>query len=293
METMTVILDGKALANKMQANLANEVVDWKSKGYRIPKLVVILIGEDSASKVYVKNKEKSAQKIGFHSVVRRLDEAVSEAELLDIIAEYNQDETVDGILVQLPLPKHIDEENVLLAIDPKKDVDGFHPLNVGKLFVGDPDMHPCTPFGIITLLKEYNIELVGKKVVIIGRSNIVGKPLMHMMLNEDATVTITHSKTKNLKEETLTADVLVAAIGQAEFITSDYVKEGAVVIDVGMNRNSDGKLVGDVDFEDVLPKVSAITPVPGGVGPMTITMLMEQTMYQGRKHCGEESHDNK
>lgn len=287
METMAVILDGKALANKMQEDLANEVTEWKNKGYRIPTLVVILIGEDSASKVYVKNKEKSAQKIGFNSIVRRLDDSIKEEELLLIIESYNQDDSVDGILVQLPLPKHIDEEKVLLAIDPRKDVDGFHPLNVGKLFVGDPDMHPCTPYGIITLLKEHQIDLVGKKVVIIGRSNIVGKPLMHMMLNEDATVTIAHSKTKNLKDETLTADVLVAAIGQAEFITSDYVKEGAVVVDVGMNRNSEGKLVGDVDYQDVLPKVSAITPVPGGVGPMTITMLMEQTMNQGRKHCGE------
>ncbi|MGX6970606.1 bifunctional methylenetetrahydrofolate dehydrogenase/methenyltetrahydrofolate cyclohydrolase FolD [Vagococcus bubulae] len=284
---MAVILDGKALANKMQEDLANEVTEWKNKGYRIPTLVVILIGEDSASKVYVKNKEKSAQKIGFNSIVRRLDDSIKEEELLLIIESYNQDDSVDGILVQLPLPKHIDEEKVLLAIDPRKDVDGFHPLNVGKLFVGDPDMHPCTPYGIITLLKEHQIDLVGKKVVIIGRSNIVGKPLMHMMLNEDATVTIAHSKTKNLKDETLTADVLVAAIGQAEFITSDYVKEGAVVVDVGMNRNSEGKLVGDVDYQDVLPKVSAITPVPGGVGPMTITMLMEQTMNQGRKHCGE------
>lgn len=288
METMTVILDGKALANKMQEDLANEVTEWKNKGYRIPTLVVILIGEDSASKVYVKNKEKSAQKIGFNSIVRRLDITIKEEDLLSIIESYNQDDSVDGILVQLPLPKHIDEEKVLLAIDPRKDVDGFHPLNVGKLFVGDPDMHPCTPYGIITLLKEHNIQLAGKKVVIIGRSNIVGKPLMHMMLNEDATVTIAHSKTKNLKDETLTADVLVAAIGQAEFITSDYVKEGAVVVDVGMNRNSEGKLVGDVDYQDVLPKVSAITPVPGGVGPMTITMLMEQTMNQGRKYCGEE-----
>ncbi|UUV97966.1 bifunctional methylenetetrahydrofolate dehydrogenase/methenyltetrahydrofolate cyclohydrolase FolD [Vagococcus luciliae] len=285
---MTVILDGKALANKMQEDLANEVTEWKNKGYRIPTLVVILIGEDSASKVYVKNKEKSAQKIGFNSIVRRLDITIKEEDLLSIIESYNQDDSVDGILVQLPLPKHIDEEKVLLAIDPRKDVDGFHPLNVGKLFVGDPDMHPCTPYGIITLLKEHNIQLAGKKVVIIGRSNIVGKPLIHMMLNEDATVTIAHSKTKNLKNETLTADVLVAAIGQAEFITSDYVKEGAVVVDVGMNRNSEGKLVGDVDYQDVLPKVSAITPVPGGVGPMTITMLMEQTMNQGRKYCGEE-----
>lgn len=290
---MTVILDGKALAEKMQQNLANEVADWKNKGYRIPKLVVILIGEDSASKVYVKNKEKSAQKIGFHSEVKRLDETVSEDELLKIINEYNEDDSVDGILVQLPLPKHIDEEKVLLAIDPKKDVDGFHPFNVGKLFVGDPDMHPCTPYGIITLLKEHDINLSGKKVVIIGRSNIVGKPLMHMMLNEDATVTLAHSKTADLKQETLSADVLVAAIGQAEFITADYVKEGAVVIDVGMNRNSEGKLVGDVDYQSVLDKVSAITPVPGGVGPMTITMLMEQTMNQGRKNRGEVTNDDK
>lgn len=282
-------LDGRQLADKMQLELQEEVSRWSENNQRLPKLVVILVGEDTASQVYVRNKEKAAKKIGILSEVVKLNDTISEKELLSLIATYNADDTVDGLLVQLPLPKQINEEHVLLAIDPKKDVDGFHPMNVGKLFVGSPNMMPCTPFGIVTLLKENGVVLAGKKVVIIGRSNIVGKPLMHLLLQEDATVTIAHSKTKDLKAETLTADILVVAIGQAEMITADYIKPGAVVVDVGMNRNHEGKLVGDVNFSEVEPIASFVTPVPGGVGPMTITMLMEQTVRQVREENQKRS----
>ncbi|MFW7433270.1 bifunctional methylenetetrahydrofolate dehydrogenase/methenyltetrahydrofolate cyclohydrolase [Vagococcus carniphilus] len=275
-------LDGRLLANQLQEKLKQEVSEWKLKGQRLPKLVVILIGEDVGSQVYVRNKEAAAKKIGFHSQVDRLPETTSEEELLKRITQYNEDQQIDGILVQLPLPKHIDEERILLAIDASKDVDGFHPLNMGKLFIGQPDKLPCTPYGIMELLRANDIELAGKNAVIIGRSNIVGKPMAQLLLMADATVTITHSRTKNLKEITQNADIIVVAIGQAEFLTADYIKEGAVVIDVGMNRHENGHLVGDVNFENVSPKASYITPVPGGVGPMTITMLMEQTVNNAR-----------
>lgn len=275
-------LDGRLLANQLQEKLKQEVSEWKLKGQRLPKLVVILIGEDVGSQVYVRNKEAAAKKIGFHSQVDRLPETTSEEELLKRITQYNEDQQIDGILVQLPLPKHIDEERILLAIDARKDVDGFHPLNMGKLFIGQPDKLPCTPYGIMELLRANDIELAGKNAVIIGRSNIVGKPMAQLLLMADATVTITHSRTKNLKEITQNADIIVVAIGQAEFLTADYIKEGAVVIDVGMNRHENGHLVGDVNFENVSPKASYITPVPGGVGPMTITMLMEQTVNNAR-----------
>ncbi|MFC6348503.1 bifunctional methylenetetrahydrofolate dehydrogenase/methenyltetrahydrofolate cyclohydrolase [Vagococcus carniphilus] len=275
-------LDGRLLANQLQEKLKQEVSEWKLKGQRLPKLVVILIGEDVGSQVYVRNKETAAKKIGFHSQVDRLPETTSEDELLKRITQYNEDQQIDGILVQLPLPKHIDEERILLAIDASKDVDGFHPLNMGKLFIGQPDKLPCTPYGIMELLRANDIELAGKNAVIIGRSNIVGKPMAQLLLMADATVTITHSRTKNLKEITQNADIIVVAIGQAEFLTADYIKEGAVVIDVGMNRHENGHLVGDVNFENVSPKASYITPVPGGVGPMTITMLMEQTVNNAR-----------
>lgn len=275
-------LDGRLLANQLQEKLKQEVSEWKLKGQRLPKLVVILIGEDVGSQVYVRNKEAAAKKIGFHSQVDRLPETTSEDELLKRITQYNEDQQIDGILVQLPLPKHIDEERVLLAIDASKDVDGFHPLNMGKLFIGQPDKLPCTPYGIMELLRANNIEIAGKNAVIIGRSNIVGKPMAQLLLMADATVTITHSRTKNLKNITQNADIIVVAIGQAEFLTADYIKEGAVVIDVGMNRHENGYLVGDVNFENVSPKASYITPVPGGVGPMTITMLMEQTVNNAR-----------
>ena len=275
-------LDGRLLANQLQEKLKQEVSEWKLKGQRLPKLVVILIGEDVGSQVYVRNKEAAAKKIGFHSQVDRLPETTSEEELLKRITQYNEDQQIDGILVQLPLPKHIDEERILLAIDASKDVDGFHPLNMGKLFIGQPDKLPCTPYGIMELLRANDIEIAGKNAVIIGRSNIVGKPMAQLLLMADATVTITHSRTKNLKNITQNADIIVVAIGQAEFLTADYIKEGAVVIDVGMNRHENGHLVGDVNFENVSPKASYITPVPGGVGPMTITMLMEQTVNNAR-----------
>ncbi|MGY3766527.1 bifunctional methylenetetrahydrofolate dehydrogenase/methenyltetrahydrofolate cyclohydrolase FolD [Vagococcus vulneris] len=280
---MSIILNGRQLADNMQNKLSQEVAQWQEAGKRLPTLVVILVGDDSASQVYVRNKERAVKKIGFHSIVDKLPEATTEAELLNKINVYNDDDTVDGILVQLPLPKHINEEAILLAVDPEKDVDGFHPMNMGKLLMGEPDKIACTPYGIIELLKAYDINISGKQVVIIGRSNIVGKPMGQLMLMNDATVTMTHSKTRNLKELAQTADILVVAIGRAEMVSADYVKTGAVVIDVGMNRNSDGKLVGDVDFVSVSEKAAYITPVPGGVGPMTITMLMEQTMMNGRK----------
>lgn len=279
---MEKILNGRALADKLQDKLKQEVSEWEKQGKRLPKLVVILVGEDVGSQVYVRNKERAAKKIGFHSQVDRLPETTTEEELLQLVKTYNKDEEVDGILVQLPLPKHIDEEKVILTIDSKKDVDGFHPLNMGKLFIGQPDKLPCTPYGIIELLKEYDIEMEGKHAVVIGRSNIVGKPMAQMLLMENATVTITHARTTNLKELTKQADIIVIAIGKAEFLTADYIKEGAVVVDVGMNRHADGHLVGDVKFNEVSQKASFITPVPGGVGPMTISMLMEQTVSNRR-----------
>ena len=278
-----VKLDGRAFADKLQEELKQEVATWKENGKRLPKLVVILVGEDVGSQVYVRNKERAAKKIGFYSQIDRLSDEVTEAELLERIQQYNNDPEVDGILVQLPLPKHIDEEKVILTIDSKKDVDGFHPMNMGKLFIGKPDKMPCTPYGIIRLLKEYNIEMAGKNAVVIGRSNIVGKPMGQLLLMEDATVTITHSRTQNLKEITKQADIVVVAIGRGEFLTADYIKEGAVVVDVGMNRNAEGKLVGDVKFDEVSKKASFITPVPGGVGPMTISMLMDQTVANRRE----------
>ncbi len=275
-------LDGRLLAGQLQEELRKEVSGWKLKGKRLPKLVVILIGEDVGSQVYVRNKEAAAKKIGFLSQVDRLPETTSEKELLKYISKYNEDQQVDGILVQLPLPKHIDEEKILLAIDAKKDVDGFHPLNMGKLFIGKPDKLPCTPYGIMELLKANKVDVAGKNAVIIGRSNIVGKPMAQLLLMNDATVTIAHSKTKNLKELTRNADIIIVAIGQAEYLRADHIKEGAVIIDVGMNRHADGHLVGDVKYDEVSQKASYITPVPGGVGPMTITMLMEQTVNNAR-----------
>ena len=238
---------------------------------------MIVVGENPASQVYVRNKERSAIAAGFRSKVVRLPETIQENELLELIEQYNQDPLWHGILVQLPLPKHIDDEAVLLAIDPTKDVDGFHPLNMGRLWAGNPVMVPSTPAGIMEMFKAYGIELEGKRAVVIGRSNIVGKPMAQLLLAKNATVTLTHSRTHHLAKIAKTADILVVAIGRAKFVTADFVKEGAVVIDVGMNRDEDGKLCGDVDFDAVSPIASHLTPVPGGVGPMTVTMLMEQT----------------
>jgi methylenetetrahydrofolate dehydrogenase (NADP+)/methenyltetrahydrofolate cyclohydrolase len=272
---MAIRLDGKALAAKMQAELAEKTAVLKAKGIT-PGLVVVLVGEDPASQVYVRNKERSANTVGFNSEIIRLPETTTEKELLDLIAELNQDPQWHGILVQLPLPKHIDEEKVLLAISPEKDVDGFHPFNMGQLWAGNGHLKPSTPAGIMALLDEYNIDIEGKRAVIIGRSNIVGKPMAALLLERNATVTIAHSRTQDLPALAKEADILVVAIGRGHFITKDFVKEGAVVVDVGMNRDANGKLIGDVAFDEVSEIASAITPVPGGVGPMTITMLMEQ-----------------
>ncbi len=271
------LIDGKALAAKMQGKLAEKTAQLKEEKGIVPGLVVILVGEDPASQVYVRNKERSALAAGFKSQVVRLAESTTEEELLALIETYNQDADWHGILVQLPLPAHIDEEKVLFAISPEKDVDGFHPTNMGKLWSGHAVMVPSTPAGIMEMFKEYQVDLAGKNAVVIGRSNIVGKPMAQLLMDAHATVTIAHSRTKNLAELARQADILVVAIGRGHFVTKEFVKEGAVVIDVGMNRDENGKLIGDVKFDEVAPVASLITPVPGGVGPMTITMLMEQT----------------
>lgn len=276
---MTQIIDGKALAQKMQSQLAKKVEDLKQEFGIVPGLVVILVGDNPASQVYVRNKERSAIAAGFKSETIRLSESICQEELIQIIHRYNKDESIHGILVQLPLPTHINEKRIILEIDPHKDVDGFHPMNTGHLWSGRPIMVPCTPAGIMEMLSEYQIDLEGKHAVIIGRSNIVGKPMAQLLLDKNATVTLTHSRTRNLSKISSEADVLIVAIGQGHFVTEEYVKDGAVVIDVGMNRDDNGKLIGDVAFEEVSRKASYITPVPGGVGPMTITMLLEQT-YQ-------------
>lgn len=268
------LLDGKALANDILDKLSLKVKQLDTA----PNLVVIQVGNDPASSVYVRNKQRTAKQVGIKSSTINVSEQVTQYQLLEIIDKYNNDASVNGILVQLPLPEHIDEQVILEAISPMKDVDGFHPLNVGKLNIGQKQMIPSTPAGIMELLKANHIELEGKHVVIVGRSNIVGKPMAHLLLEANATVTIAHSRTKNLKQLTQMADILVVAVGQPELITKDYVKTGAVVIDVGINRTESG-LKGDVDFNSVKSKVAAITPVPGGVGPMTIAMLMNQT-YQ-------------
>lgn len=276
------LLNGKELAQKLQQEMTQEVTELKEKGLQ-PGLAVILVGEDPASQVYVRNKERAANNIGMYSVVYRLPETTSEADLIAKIEELNHDDKVHGILVQLPLPKHINEDLVLDTIDPAKDVDGFHPMNLGNLFAGKPTMIPCTPAGIMELIKLSGIDLAGKNAVIIGRSNIVGKPMAHLLLQANATVTICHSKTKDLPKVAKQADVLVVAIGRANFVTADFVKEGAVVIDVGINRDENNKLTGDVKFDEVAPLTSFITPVPGGVGPMTITMLMRQTIDAAKR----------
>ncbi|UQR06849.1 bifunctional methylenetetrahydrofolate dehydrogenase/methenyltetrahydrofolate cyclohydrolase [Enterococcus durans] len=274
---MAELINGKELAEKMQAEIAIKVNKLKEKDIHLG-LVVLLVGENPASQVYVRNKERSAKTIGIYSKVERYAQTISEADLLAEIEKYNQDPRFHGILVQLPLPEHIDEEKVLLAIDPKKDVDGFHPMNLGRLLAGNPDKIPCTPYGIMKMFEAYDIDLSGKRAVVIGRSNIVGKPMAQLMLMADATVTIAHSKTKQLPELAKEADILVVAIGRGHFVTKEFIKPGAVVIDVGMNRDENGKLIGDVKFDEVEPLASYITPVPKGVGPMTITMLMYQTV---------------
>ncbi|PIC88046.1 MULTISPECIES: bifunctional methylenetetrahydrofolate dehydrogenase/methenyltetrahydrofolate cyclohydrolase FolD [unclassified Sporosarcina] len=270
-------IDGKAIGQEIRNELKEEVASLVAQGVQ-PGLAVILVGENSASETYVKNKEKSSKEAGMKSVLTKLPETVSEEDLLAEVEKLNQDDTIDGILVQLPLPKHIDENKVIRAISPEKDVDGFHPMNVGKMLIGQETFLPCTPYGIMQLLERSNVDIAGKHAVIIGRSNIVGKPMGQLLLQKDATVTYCHSRTEDLKKFTQQADILIVAIGMAKFITGDYIKEGAVVIDVGMNRDENGKLCGDVDYESAEKQASAITPVPGGVGPMTITMLLKNTV---------------
>lgn len=276
---MVQIIDGKTLAQKMQAALAKKVESLKAEKGIVPGLVVILVGDNPASQVYVRNKERAALAAGFKSETVRLSDSVCQEELIELIEQYNQDDTIHGILVQLPLPHHINDKKIILAIDPKKDVDGFHPMNTGHLWSGRPNMVPCTPAGIMEMFHDYGIELEGKNAVIVGRSNIVGKPMAQLLLDKNATVTLTHSRTRQLAAICRRADILIVAIGQGHFITKEFVKEGAVVIDVGMNRDVNGRLIGDVAFDEVSELASMITPVPGGVGPMTITMLLEQT-YQ-------------
>lgn len=275
-------IDGKAIGQEIRNELKEEVASLVAQGVQ-PGLAVILVGENPASETYVKNKEKSSKEAGMKSVLTKLPETVSEEDLLAEVEKLNQDDTIDGILVQLPLPKHIDENKVIRAISPEKDVDGFHPMNVGKMLIGQETFLPCTPYGIMQLLERSNVDIAGKHAVIIGRSNIVGKPMGQLLLQKDATVTYCHSRTKDLKKFTQQADILIVAIGIAKFITGDYIKEGAVVIDVGMNRDENGKLCGDVDYESAEKQASAITPVPGGVGPMTITMLLKNTVESAEK----------
>ena len=269
---MNKILDGKKLSLILQEDLKEKI----NKLSNSPNLTVVMVGEDKASKIYVKNKEKIAKKMGIDTNTIYLNSETTTDELLSIIERLNKDKSVNGILVQLPLPKHIDENLVLEKISPLKDVDGFHPKNLGKLMINNASMIPCTPLGIIKLLDFYNIDLEGKNVVILGRSNIVGKPMAHLLLQKNATVTITHSYTKNLKDITKKADILIVAIGKSNFVTKEYIKDNAIIVDVGINR-VDNKIMGDVDFNSVKDKVSFITPVPGGVCPLTITMLMYQT----------------
>ena len=274
-----MIISGKDLALSLKQEMAQEVATFPEKYGRVPHLVVILVGEDPGSVSYVTGKAKASAEVGVKNTTIRKSEDISEEELLDIIDELNEDDGVDGILVQLPLPKHIDSDKVIAAIKAEKDVDGFHPTNVANLWLKKPCVLPCTPKGIIKLLKRAEVEIAGKEVVVVGRSNIVGLPVSKLLLNENATVTVAHSRTKNLGEVTRRADILVVAIGRPKFVTADMVKHGAVVIDVGVNRDPETKkLCGDVDFAAIEPKASAITPVPGGVGPMTITCLMENTI---------------
>ena len=274
------IIDGKLISSQIRDEIAENVKKLKRK----PGLAVIIVGEDPASQIYVRNKEKACEQVGFYSKTYRLNQEATTYELLNLINVLNFDDKIDGILVQLPLPKHIDEKAVIEAIKPEKDVDTFSEKNTGKIMIGTQTISPCTPSGIIELLKRYNIDICGKTCVVVGRSNIVGKPMAMLLLQENGTVTICHSKTENLKEITKTADILVVAIGKSKFITRDMIKNNAVIIDVGMNRDKNRKLSGDVDFENVKDIVSYITPVPGGVGPMTITMLLKNTFMLSLKN---------
>lgn len=283
---MAQIIDGKRISQEIKDELKEEVAALKAHGIE-GSLAVVQVGEDPASSVYVRNKKKACEYIGLHSLSYELPGETTEKELLDLIASLNENDAVNGILVQLPVPKHIDADKIIRAISPEKDVDGFHPMNVGRLVIGEKGFVSCTPAGIIQLLKRSGIEISGKNCVIIGRSNIVGKPMALLMLQENATVTVAHSKTTDLKAVCKTADILIVAIGKKQFITADYIKEGAVVIDVGIHRGEDKKLFGDVCYEEVEPVASAITPVPGGVGPMTIAMLMSNCVESIHNKMGK------
>ncbi len=275
---MAKIIDGKEISAQIRAEISEKVKEYNKRTGKLPGLAVVIVGENPASQVYVRNKKRACEQVGFNSWVYELPENTTQDELNSLIDKLNEDSAVHGILVQLPLPKHLDEEQVILRIKPEKDVDAFHPYNVGRITIGNPKFLPCTPAGIMELLHRSNIEISGKECVVIGRSNIVGKPMALLLLSKNGTVTVCHSKTRDLKEVCRRADILVVAIGKADFVTADMVKEGAVVIDVGMNRNAEGKLTGDVDFASVSQVASYITPVPGGVGPMTITMLLQNTL---------------
>ena len=275
---MAKIIDGKAIAKQIRSEIAAETAEFIKNAGKTPGLAVIIVGTDPASQVYVRNKRKACEEVGFYSEGYELPESTTQKELEALIDKLNSDDKIDGILVQLPLPKHLDETAVLLKIDPRKDVDAFHPYNVGKIMIGNYKFLPCTPAGVMALLERSGIDVSGKECVVVGRSNIVGKPQALLLLGANGTVTVCHSRTKNLAEVCRRADILVAAIGKADFFGAEYIKPGAVVIDVGMNRRPDGKLTGDVNFAEAEPVASYITPVPGGVGPMTITMLMKNTL---------------
>ena len=279
---MAMIIDGKQISAQVKASVAEEGAALNEKGI-FPALAVVLVGDDPASQVYVRNKTKACEVCGIRSEQIRMPVQTTQQELMEVVDRLNKDDAIDGILVQLPLPKHLDETAVLRAIDPSKDVDAFHPVNVGKIMIGDYDFLPCTPAGCMELIHSTGMNVTGKHAVVIGRSNIVGKPMAMLLLHENATVTVCHSKTADLKAECLKADILVAAVGKENIVTADMVKPGSVVIDVGMNRNAEGKLCGDVDYEAVKEVASAITPVPGGVGPMTIAMLMKNTVKAAEK----------
>ncbi|AYY72228.1 bifunctional methylenetetrahydrofolate dehydrogenase/methenyltetrahydrofolate cyclohydrolase FolD [Listeria monocytogenes] len=279
---MGEIIDGKKLAKEIQEKVTREVAELVKEGKK-PGLAVVLVGDNQASRTYVRNKQKRTEEAGMKSVLIELPENVTEEKLLSVVEELNEDKTIHGILVQLPLPEHISEEKVIDTISYEKDVDGFHPVNVGNLFIGKDSFVPCTPAGIIELIKSTDTQIEGKRAVVIGRSNIVGKPVAQLLLNENATVTIAHSRTKDLPQVAKEADILVVATGLAKFVKKDYIKPGAIVIDVGMDRDENNKLCGDVDFDDVVEEAGFITPVPGGVGPMTITMLLANTLKAAKR----------
>lgn len=282
-------MDGKALSLIIESKIKDNVSEYSSKGYRKPKLVVLLIGDNPASVTYVKNKEKACERVGIESIVYRMDANVSTQDVLNVVNELNNDTTVDGILVQLPIPKQLDVNLIIETLDPNKDVDGLHPVNIAKLYANQDGFVPCTPRGIMTLLNHYTIEISGKHAIVIGRSALVGRPVAQLLLNENATVTVCHSKTRDLAQLTRLADIIVVAIGRDKFLTSDHINHAKAIIDVGINRVND-KLVGDVDYEALMDKVDFMTPVPGGVGPMTIVSLLENTLKSYEKSIKENKH---